>query len=84
MLVNKCRIYDKDSRVRFSHYKSVSKNKIRNHNRGNIYRDQMLRVNRSSNRTLHAGKEQMGNMLLLILSVSCVEDWDIVLQYVLL
>ncbi|XP_050890459.1 uncharacterized protein LOC127095870 [Lathyrus oleraceus] len=37
VLVNKCRIYDKDSRVRSAHYKSASKNKDGNQFYGKPY-----------------------------------------------
>lgn len=37
VLVNKCRIYDEDSRVRYAHYKSVSEKKSVSHNYGKPY-----------------------------------------------
>lgn len=37
VLVNKCRIYDEDSRAQSCHYKSISENKRKDHNREKPY-----------------------------------------------
>lgn len=37
VLVNKCRIYDEDSKAKFSHYKSLSEKKNGNPNYGKLY-----------------------------------------------
>ncbi|XP_050889250.1 uncharacterized protein LOC127094465 [Lathyrus oleraceus] len=53
VLVNKCRIYDKDSRARSCHYKSISENKRKDHNCGKPYSDPVDKGKQKPERELH-------------------------------
>lgn len=65
MLVNKCKIYDEDSRARYSHYKSESEKKSGNQNCGKPYVTLADKGNKSFSRRLQVGKKQVRDAFLL-------------------
>lgn len=74
MLVNKCIIYDEDNRARSTHYKISSEKKNGNHYHGNPADKGKYNFHQKTS----GEKGISGEVLILPLCVSSVEDWDIV------
>ncbi|XP_050918381.1 uncharacterized protein LOC127135791 [Lathyrus oleraceus] len=70
MLVNKCCIYDEDSRARYAHFKSVSEKKNENQIRGKPYAIPVAKEDHKTHQDTASGKGTSSEVLILLLSVS--------------
>ncbi|XP_050918382.1 uncharacterized protein LOC127135792 [Lathyrus oleraceus] len=73
VFVNKCRIYDEDSRVGSAHYKSVSEKKNGNQSRGKPYSILVSKEDHKTHQNTASGKGTSTKVLILLLSVSRVK-----------
>lgn len=77
VLVNKCRIYNEDSRGRSAQYKMLVWRRAGTRTVVNLMGLQLIRKNISFNKILQVGKKQVREALMLLWDASNVERWVI-------